>query len=89
MVAFLVMSRKLPNASEMGRKGGMKLREERGSRYFAEIGAKGRASIKKNDPDFYNRLSRAGVEARERKKALREKEQKSPLSKLTKLLTGS
>lgn len=62
------MSKKILNASEMGKKGGNRLKELRGSTYFAEIGAKGRQAIRKKDPDFYKRLSRLGVQARKRRK---------------------
>jgi len=78
------MSRKIPNASEMGRKGGQKLVETRGSAYMAEIGARGRETIKKNDPEFYKRIQRLSVEARRKNKAARE----SGVNKVIDLLSG-
>lgn len=84
------MSRKIPNASEMGRKGGNTTLERLGSRHFAQIGVKGRATILRNDPDFYKRLSEAGMHGREVKKQ-REIEANWPVddtTRLARLLSG-
>jgi hypothetical protein len=87
------MSRKIPNASEMGRKGGKKRFEKIGSKGMAELAKKGRETIRQNNPDFYkNVLAQAGVEGRRKKKELRlkeEQEKKSSVNKLSKLLSGS
>lgn len=38
-----------------------------GSEHMAKIAKIGRDNLKKKDPDYYKRLSQAGVEARKRK----------------------
>jgi hypothetical protein len=63
------MSRKLLNASEMGKRGGKKLAEmKQGTTYYADISKKGRETLKKKDPEFYQRLAAQGFHTQEVKR---------------------
>lgn len=51
--------------AEAGRRGGEKVKRERGRDYYAEIGRKGGASVKeRRGPAFYAEIGRKGGEAR-------------------------
>lgn len=53
--------------SEAGRRGGEKVKKERGRDYYAQIGRKGGASVKeRRGPAFYAEIGRKGGEARRR-----------------------
>jgi hypothetical protein len=87
------MSRKIPNASQMGRVGGKKRAEMAGSEGMKEIGAKGNIAIKEKyaGTDFFKERSRKATEARLRKKAEKEEAEaksRSPFHKLTDILSG-
>lgn len=79
------MSRKIPNAQEMGREGGKAVVEKYGSSYMSDLAKKGRESVKLNDPDYYKRLSQAGVAAR---MAKRKKAKANTAEKLSDLIFG-
>lgn len=88
------MSRKIPNAKEMGSKGGKKTFRRIGPEGMAEIGAKGNEAIKKKyeGTDFFKERSKKAVAARLKKKEEKKKiedNKKSPLGKLTSILTGN
>lgn len=59
-------NRKRPmTLSEAGKRGGEKVKRERGRDYYAEIGRKGGASVKeRRGPAFYAEIGRKGGEAR-------------------------
>jgi general stress protein YciG len=78
------MSRKIPNASEMGKRGGDKVVKLYGPEHMSKIAKKGRENVLKNDPEFYKRLSEAGLKARMAKK----KAKNSQTNRLAQLLTG-
>jgi hypothetical protein len=87
------MSRKIPNASQMGKQGGKKRFEQIGSEGMAEIGAKGNDVIREKykDTDFFKERSKKATEARLRKKKEREEAEaksRSPFHKLTDILSG-
>jgi len=51
--------------AEAGRKGGEKVKKERGLEFYAEIGRKGgRRVAKEHGPSFYAEIGRKGGEAR-------------------------
>ena len=51
--------------SEAGRKGGEKVKRERGTDFYAEIGRKGGRRVAQNHgPSFYSEIGRKGGEAR-------------------------
>jgi len=51
--------------AEAGRKGGEKVKKERGLEFYAEIGRKGgRRVAKEHGPQFYAEIGRKGGEAR-------------------------
>lgn len=51
--------------SEAGRKGGEKVKRERGANFYAEIGRKGgRRVAQDHGPSFYSEIGRKGGEAR-------------------------
>lgn len=53
--------------SEAGRKGGEKVKKERGLDFYAEIGRKGGRRVAQNHgPSFYAEIGRKGGEARRR-----------------------
>lgn len=53
--------------SEAGRKGGEKVKKERGLGFYAEIGRKGgRRVAESHGPEFYAEIGRKGGEARRR-----------------------
>lgn len=53
--------------AEAGRKGGEKVKRERGREYYAEIGRKGGRSVReRHGPSFYSEIGRKGGEARRR-----------------------
>lgn len=76
---------------EITRKGGQTTKLRHGREHFVKIGKlRAEAGIKR-DPEYFKKLSAAGVEARKRKQAaLRQKEldEKQPLDKLARVLTG-
>lgn len=53
---------------ELSRKGGRTTLKKHGSAHFREIGAKGRESLIKKDPEFFKKLSKQGILARKKKK---------------------
>lgn len=85
--------RKLIDISD-ARRGGENTKKNHGPDYYAEIGAKGRASIRKKDPDFYKRLAAAGFHARQVKtqtaiaKQLGEKINPNAFDNLSHLISG-
>jgi uncharacterized protein len=53
--------------AEAGRKGGEKVKKERGLEFYSEIGRKGgRRVAKEHGPSFYAEIGRKGGEARRR-----------------------
>lgn len=71
--------------------GGKTTLNRHGKKHFSEAGKKGALAKIQKDPDYYKKLSRAGVEARLKKKAeakQRVKEDSSPISRVVKILTG-
>ena len=86
------MSRKIKNASEMGRMGGKSRFEKIGSEGMAEMSRKGHQIRKKRDPEFYDRLWRSGYHVRQVKLQKHIKSQikvtGNGVEKFTKLLTG-
>lgn len=59
--------------SEAGRKGGEKVKRERGSDFYAEIGRKGgRRVAEDHGPAFYAEIGRKGGEARRRETGVEE-----------------
>jgi general stress protein YciG len=86
------MSRKILNASEMGRKGGNRMKElKAGTSYYADINVKGRETILKRDPDFYKNLAKQGYHARQVKlqeMIAKQIGDRSGINALAKLLKG-
>lgn len=76
----------------MGKRGGLRTRENQGSDFYRKIGEKGKQTLKERDPEFYKNFSRKGIEARRAKKQQQEQEQeeakKSTVEKFTDILTG-
>lgn len=68
----------------MGKKGSKRVLEEYGSEHMSDIAKKSRKNVLKNDPDYYKKLSAAGVAARKRK----EKERNSDTQKFANLISG-
>lgn len=81
------MSRKIPNASEMGKKGGEKLKAIKPPEYWREIGMKGNEAMKEKfkDTDFFKERSRKAILAKQKKRKMRN----SSLEKVASLLRGS
>jgi len=85
------MSRKIPNASEMGRTGGKRLVEKYGKDHMAKISKIGRKNVQKRDPEYFDRLAKAGLHAREVKiqtRIAKELGEHSAVEKFAKLLLG-
>lgn len=82
------MKKRILNASEMGKVGGKRKFEKYGKEHMAQIGAKGRETIKKKDPDFYKRLSAAGVAARLKKMAEKKGEQSPSVAPTNDIITS-
>lgn len=81
------MSRKLPDASEMGKKGGQKRFETIGSEGMAEMAKKANQAMREKGDEFLKERARKSVESRKRNKKLR-KEKESSVGKLISSLTG-
>lgn len=89
------MSRKIPKAAwtEMARMGGNKTKETKPPEYWREIGAKGNEAIKEKykGTDFFKERAKKATAARLKKqqeKKEAEAKSKSPLHKLTDILSG-
>jgi len=82
------MSRNLPNAAEMGRRGNKALIERYGSNHMSELAKKRQQQILKEDPDYYRRLAAAGLHAREVKKQARIKKEIEENRSVIDILTG-
>lgn len=74
------MSRNIPNAAEIGKKGGVTTVERHGNEHMSEI-AKRSVTGKKRDPEYFKNLSKMGIAARKAKK-------RSSIDKVADLLSG-
>lgn len=80
------MNKKIQNVIETGRMGGTKTFERYGSSHMSKIAKTGRKNMKKRDPEYFKKLSKAGIHAREVKRQAWIKEQIR--DSFTKLLIG-
>lgn len=79
------MAKKFTSITDFARSGGEALRDKYGSEHFARLGAKGRETIKKKDPEFYSRIGKISAQ----KRAQRKKERESGLGEVMDIITGS
>lgn len=75
--------------SEISRRGGNAKLKKHGKEQFSDMGKKSQKAIKRRyGKDFYLKLSRAGVAARIKQKATRDKERNNAVTKLSSILMG-
>lgn len=87
------MKKREMTISEFAKSGGDALKEKKkGTDYYSQISKKGREALRERDPEYYVKLAKSGLHAREVKRQAwieaNIKDMSSSTDKLTRILTG-